>query len=1297
MKPNYRPTTFLIVLMVLSAYCSGQSQSSKNVSIQNQSFKLGTNLGTNSFILHPEKQQSALSTSVLIDKLSILFQLTNACTLEQLMEKQDKYGNTHTYYSQYHKGVQVDGATVIIHHKNGVITSVNGALAPNLNLNTQPVLSQSVAINAGVSLWEKNQQSEGSSTAKLTTKTTNAQLLITAIDPVKGLTEGNTVLAYKVIATTSNDLVNETLIIDANGGGLVNSYSNVAQCSPTNIEVPFYGNQNVDVETDGATFELRDNCRNIKTFFAGNPNAAVSSSQSDFSDVDEHIRQVFWGIQTAWDYLGNHHGIFGPDNNYGPVKIKISSFVNCNASANANEVTFYYNFDNPCGEALTGLDVCGHEYSHNLLYNLIGLNYANEGISIHEGIADVIGGLVENANFPGSGVWTLGENSMPPYHPYLRSMVNPKSSFFRVADTYNGQYYANDYQGSGVISHAFYLLSEGSGATDQINDNDFEYCVVGLGIEKSSDILFQALQYYFTSNTDFVNVRNGFISATSDIYGQGSSELRSVIDAFDAVGVGGGLNPIAPVEFSLSAGNYGVDDTLFLTSDYPIYYTMDGSSVINGSNTISTSAILYNAPILFTNAPDTLTIVAKAVVNAEWSSSCPVSYVICKPGAPDIDNDGVCDDADKCPSFDDGLLGAPCNDSLNCTINDIWTENCTCEGTWADADNDGFCDYIDICPGSPLNQDLDNDGFCDPVVCVVNDENDFETSIGNWVPADSLFAYVSTSNTYANSGTRYLRLYWNDTIKSKIYSKPIDLSTKNEVSIELFYRSANYGVGDDFSVYVSKDNGTTYTLVKAYRFGVEIPTNGKYFYDKLFAPGPFSSEVKFKIEGNGRGYVFLDDLRIKSCINCAINDSTCNAAPIALNDSYTIDEDMVLIDNVDNNDVEPDSQAVTIFTLSNPQNGGLQFTSDGTFTYTPNSNFYGTDSFVYETCDDSPIPNCSVAEVLINVTSVNDAPIATNKCFDTDFNTTLSEDASQNDYDVEGDNLMYSILTLPASGQLIWNLNGDFHFNPDSTFSGTTSFLYAICDDQIPKLCDTASVCLNVRPDCIKFDVQVYLEGCYNLQTMEMRTYLNTIHQLLPGMANNTAMDGQPYNQPPWNYQGTEGVGQPNYPFDIVDWVMVSVRETPDASTEIFRTAGLLNKDGLIDLQQGCLPPQNLLTAYYIVVEHRNHMTVMSAQPVPVTNRTIAIDFRQQNGYVNSSFSQKELAQDVWVMAAGDGDKLINPSFDDINGQDRLKWIDDNGVFKVYINTDFNLDSDVNGNDIILWQLNNGLFSNVQK
>jgi len=65
-------------------------------------------------------------------------------------------------------------------------------------------------------------------------------------------------------------------------------------------------------------------------------------------------------------------------------------------------------------------------------------------------------------------------------------------------------------------------------------------------------------------------------------------------------------------------------------------------------------------------------------------------------------------------------------------------------------------------------------------------------------------------------------------------------------------------------------------------------------------------------------------------------------------------------------------------------------------------------------------------------------------------------------------------------------------------------------------------------------------------------------------------------------------------------------------------------------------------------------------------------------------------------MFAGDGDQSDFPSYD-IIGTDKSIWVDDNGVFDNYLNTDFNLDGDVNGQDKAFWFENNGVSSRVPK
>ena len=59
-----------------------------------------------------------------------------------------------------------------------------------------------------------------------------------------------------------------------------------------------------------------------------------------------------------------------------------------------------------------------------------------------------------------------------------------------------------------------------------------------------------------------------------------------------------------------------------------------------------------------------------------------------------------------------------------------------------------------------------------------------------------------------------------------------------------------------------------------------------------------------------------------------------------------------------------------------PINGVLAINTNGTFTYFPNANYFGTDSFSYQVCDGG-VPNfCDTAVVMLTISPVNDAPLA---------------------------------------------------------------------------------------------------------------------------------------------------------------------------------------------------------------------------------------------------------------------------------------------------------------------------------
>lgn len=179
-----------------------------------------------------------------------------------------------------------------------------------------------------------------------------------------------------------------------------------------------------------------------------------------------------------------------------------------------------------------------------------------------------------------------------------------------------------------------------------------------------------------------------------------------------------------------------------------------------------------------------------------------------------------------------------------------------------------------------------------------------------------------------------------------------------------------------------------------------------------------------------------------------------NDAPVAQNDAYSMDEDQVLTVNaaagVLANDADVETDPLTATKLSNPSSGTLVFNTDGSFTYTPMENNFGTVSFQYRATDG--LANSQMAEVTITINSVNDAPLA----FDDEYS--LTEDVPlhinaaagvlADDSDVEGTTLTAVVVTTAAHGTLTLNADGSFDYEPELNYNGTDTFTYRASDGQ---------------------------------------------------------------------------------------------------------------------------------------------------------------------------------------------------------------------------------------------------------
>jgi hypothetical protein len=177
--------------------------------------------------------------------------------------------------------------------------------------------------------------------------------------------------------------------------------------------------------------------------------------------------------------------------------------------------------------------------------------------------------------------------------------------------------------------------------------------------------------------------------------------------------------------------------------------------------------------------------------------------------------------------------------------------------------------------------------------------------------------------------------------------------------------------------------------------------------------------------------------------------TTDNEPPVATDDTASTSEDTAAIVDVAANDSDPDGNLDPTTANSSctngsagclgASNGSLTDNGDGTITYTPDPDFNGSDSFVYEICD--TIGSCDTATVSITVTPVNDPPVANPDSASTSEDTPVTIDATANDTDVDGnlDPTTTSVTSGPTSGSVANNGDGTFDYTPKQGFGGSDS------------------------------------------------------------------------------------------------------------------------------------------------------------------------------------------------------------------------------------------------------------------
>ncbi|WP_307761673.1 retention module-containing protein [uncultured Pseudomonas sp.] len=237
------------------------------------------------------------------------------------------------------------------------------------------------------------------------------------------------------------------------------------------------------------------------------------------------------------------------------------------------------------------------------------------------------------------------------------------------------------------------------------------------------------------------------------------------------------------------------------------------------------------------------------------------------------------------------------------------------------------------------------------------------------------------------------------------------------------------------------------------------PMNGTLVLDS--SNGKYTYTPDHDYNGNDSFTVVVSDGQggtVESVVSITV--TAVNDEPVTADNSNTTAEDTAVSGQVVASDVDKDTLTYTLKPGSEPQHGTLVLdSSNGKYTYTPDHDYNGNDSFTVVVGDGQGGTVESV--VSITVTAVNDAPIAHDDSATIDEDHSVTIDVLANDTDIDSSSL--SVTGASAShGSVTINQDGTLTYTPDANYGGSDTIVYTISDGDGGT--SSASVTVGITP-----------------------------------------------------------------------------------------------------------------------------------------------------------------------------------------------------------------------------------------
>lgn len=384
---------------------------------------------------------------------------------------------------------------------------------------------------------------------------------------------------------------------------------------------------------------------------------------------------------------------------------------------------------------------------------------------------------------------------------------------------------------------------------------------------------------------------------------------------------------------------------------------------------------------------------------------------------------------------------------------------------------------------------------------------------------DVIFGTINIDITAINDDPVNLGTLPSDVSVTEDVASPVDLTTINLADVDHAGGTITLKIDSSTGgrLYASSGGGVTVfgsgstslwldgdlSSLNAY---ISVLSNVTYQHSVLNTTGNDVDSLAVSINDNGNsGVGGGTDISLG---NVNIDISDVNDAPNAMGETFGTAEDTPISGNVLANDSDPETDPISAVLVSSTSNGSLVLNADGTFNYSPNLDFFGTDEFVYRVTDG--FASSLDVTTTISVAPVNDAPLAVADSYSSVAGETISilpgEGLLGNDLDVDGDSLSVVLISGTPGGVLVLNPDGSFSYTPTTISADDVTFVYAITDGNLQSAPVTVTITQVAPPPVIDPEPIVVEDDGDGL---EEETEEEELEELLSEFSNSASVDEQ--------------------------------------------------------------------------------------------------------------------------------------------------------------------------------------------